>query len=226
VIGASLLFVALAVAARLTPYFPIDLEVTRAVQADHGPVFDRVMEAMSWVGYEPQVWWIGLAAVMALFLFGLRWEAVAAAFAGAGILAGGVVKLIVERPRPTPDLVHIVRQVGAYSFPSGHVVMATTFLGFLAFLAFTLLKPSWWRRLIVGGLVGLVLLMGPSRIDQGHHWFSDVIGAYVLGSLWLALSIRIYRWGKPRFFVHQPVAPEAPAREMPARGREGTGVTS
>jgi undecaprenyl-diphosphatase len=60
----------------------------------------------------------------------------------------------------------------------------------------------------------LISLMGLSRIYQGEHWFSDVMGAYLLGSLWLALTIKLYRWGKPRFFVDQPVAPE------PAAGRE------
>jgi membrane-associated phospholipid phosphatase len=56
----------------------------------------------------------------------------------------------------------------------------------------------------------LCLLMGLSRIYQGQHWFSDVAGAYLLATLWLALVVRVYRWGKTRFFVHQPVAPEAP----------------
>jgi undecaprenyl-diphosphatase len=52
--------------------------------------------------------------------------------------------------------------------------------------------------------------MGMSRIYLGHHWFSDVMGAYLLGSLWLALTIRFYRWGKTRYFIRQPVAPAAP----------------
>jgi len=34
------------------------------------------------------------------------------------------------------------------------------------------------------------------------------VGAYLLGSLWLTLTIHIYRKGKPRSFVHQPLAPE------------------
>jgi membrane-associated phospholipid phosphatase len=59
-------------------------------------------------------------------------------------------------------------------------------------------------------------MMGLSRIYQGQHWFSDVMGAYLLGSLWLALTIRLYRWGKPRYFVDQPVAPEAPAAKSRA----------
>ena len=206
-IAASLFFVALAVLARLVPYFPLDLQVTRAVQADHGAFFDRLMAGVSWLGFVPQVHVLGAVVVLALAFMGLRWEAVATAFAAAGILLGGAVKVLVVRPRPTADLVEVVRVVTAYSFPSGHVLLATTFLGFLAFLAFTLLKPRWERTVLVALLAIVILLMGVSRIDQGHHWFSDVVGAYVLGSLWLALTVRFYRWGKARYFVDQPVAP-------------------
>jgi len=88
--------------------------------------------------------------------------------------------------------------------------MYTAFFGFLMFLGYTLLKPSFARTVmlvILGSLVGLV---GLSRIYLGDHWASDVVGAYLLGSLWLALSIAIYRWGKTRFFVRQPLAPEKP----------------
>jgi len=75
---------------------------------------------------------------------------------------------------------------------------------------YTLLKQSWYRVLGLCAVALVVILMGPSRIYLGQHWFSDVMGAYVLGSVWLALSIRIYRWGKPRFFRDQPTAPEQP----------------
>ena len=80
----------------------------------------------------------------------------------------------------------------------------------LILLIFTLVKPSVGRNLAMAAFGLLILLMGLSRIYQGQHWFSDVMGAYLLGSLWLALSIKFYRWGKPKFFVRQPVAPEGP----------------
>jgi membrane-associated phospholipid phosphatase len=41
---------------------------------------------------------------------------------------------------------------------------------------------------------------------MGEHWASDVVGAYLLGTLMLVAIIQLYRWGKPRFFVHQLVA--------------------
>jgi hypothetical protein len=39
---------------------------------------------------------------------------------------------------------------------------------------------------------------------------SDALGAYLLSGVLLAAIIQFYRWGKKRFFVHQPVAPEQP----------------
>jgi membrane-associated phospholipid phosphatase len=57
----------------------------------------------------------------------------------------------------------------------------------------------------------MVALIGVSRIFEGQHWASDVLAAYLLGSVWLSGSIAIYRWGKPRYFANQPTAKETPA---------------
>jgi undecaprenyl-diphosphatase len=56
----------------------------------------------------------------------------------------------------------------------------------------------------------LIALVGISRVYLGEHWPSDVFGAYLLGSLWLTLTVYVYRWGKPRFFKNQPLAKEKP----------------
>lgn len=208
VLIATLAFVALAVAAHYVPYFRIDLFVTRAFQSYKGEAFDALMRGLTWMGFVPQVDLLIALLISILFFLGLRWEALAAMFAALGPVLGSLIKLIVNRPRPSSDLVHVIRRLDTLSFPSGHVLLATAFYGFFAFLGYALLKRGWLRtiHLVVFGLV--IALMGPSRIYLGQHWFSDVMGAYVLGSLWLALSIRVYRWGKSRFFVDQPVAKE------------------
>ena len=210
VLFAAGLFVALAVVAHTVAYFPIDLTITRAVQQYHGEPFARLMYLVSWLGFVPQVYIICLTAVTVIALFGLRWEAITCLVAESGVAIGTLVKLIVTRPRPSSDLVHVFAQLSSSGFPSGHVLEFTGFAGFLGFLCFTLFKPSWGRNLVMATLGLLILLMGLSRIYQGQHWFSDVMGAYLLGSLWLALTIKLYRWGKPKFFVRQPVASEAP----------------
>jgi len=217
ILTASMVFVGLAVAAHFVPYFSIDLTVTRALQSNHGPLVDQFMRAISWIGFAPQAFILAVLVVAALYFAGLRWEAMAAIFAMGNVALGTAIKLVVVRPRPGADLIHVVSKLNTYGFPSGHVLSITALGGYLAFLAFTLLKPSWGRTAITSFLGVLIILMGPSRIYLGHHWFSDVMGAYLLGSLWLALTIKFYRWGKERFFRRQPAAPEAPvAHQEPA----------
>ena len=193
VLVASAAFIALAVVAHFVPYFMIDLTITRAIQSYHGVLFDRVMRAESWIGFTPQAYMFGVATLIVMFLVGLRQEATAAGFAGLVSPVGASIKMLVYRPRPRADLVHVFRQLNDSGFPSGHVLTAAAFGGFLGFLAYTLLKRSWERTAVLIVLGFGILLMGPSRIYMGQHWFSDTMGAYVLGSLWLALSIKLYR---------------------------------
>jgi undecaprenyl-diphosphatase len=211
VLIASAVFVALAVVAHTVAYFPIDLTITHAVQSYHGAAFDRLMHGLSWLGFMPQVDVLAALTIVLLFVAGLRWEAVVLLFAAGSAGIGTLVKLVVYRPRPSADLVHVFKELPSSGFPSGHVLEFTAFCGFLGFLVYTLLKPSWGRTTLLVAFGLLLPLMGLSRIYLGQHWFSDAMGAYLLGSLWLALTIKLYRWGKPRFFAHQPVAPETPA---------------
>jgi len=213
VLIASAGFVVLALAARTVPYFAIDLRVTRALQSYHGPIIDNLMFAISWIGFLPQSLAIGLTPLIILLFLGLRWEAMVTLLATSSVAISALVKSLVARPRPGIDLVDVFHELSTSSFPSGHVLSTVSLCGFLAFLTYTLLKPSRTRTTLLVFFGLLIALMGPSRIYQGQHWFSDVMGAYLLGSLWVALAIRIYRWGKPRFFVHQPVAPEASAAQ-------------
>jgi membrane-associated phospholipid phosphatase len=208
---AVVIFIVLAVLAKTIAYFTFDVTITGALQTFHAGWFDGLMGALSWIGFAPQAWVITLIILAFLYASGLKWETVVLLISVLGSSALGLgLKVLIDRPRPSADLVNVISQLKSYSFPSGHVLFFVTFFGFLLFLAFTLLKPAWWRVLLLVVLFGMVALIGPSRIYEGQHWASDVVGAYLLGSVWLALSILIYRWGKPRFFVNQPVAKETP----------------
>ena len=203
----------LVVLASMFNYFPVDLTITHAVQSINLPWFDSLMVWVSVPGYPPWVYILIGAIVIFLFIIGLRWEAAVSLLAA--VLSGGLgqlIKMAIHRPRPGITLVKVLSQLNSYSFPSGHVLTYTTFFGFLFFLGFTLLKPSLPRTFLLVILGLLVGLIGISRIDVGDHWASDVIGAYLLGSLCLVACVYIYRWGKTRFFVRQPLAPEKPEK--------------
>lgn len=213
VVAATIGFGVLFFYARTLPYFAFDVPIAQWVQSFNPAWFDALMRFVSGLGFSPLVDILCGLIILFVLVIGLRWEAVMLTFAavGAGTL-GGLVKLIVQRPRPGATLVNVFAQLNDSSFPSGHVLLYTAFLGFLFFMLYTLVRHSKGRTLGLSLFGALIALVGVSRVYLGAHWPSDVLGAYLLGSLWLTLTIYLYRWGKPRFFVNQPLAPAAGAK--------------
>ena len=196
------------------PSFAIDLKITRAIQLINFPTFAPLMSLVSWPGFGPQNMIIAGLVILLIYGFGLRWEAVMAFVAAVFSTAINLlVKDLIQRPRPTSKVVTVIDTLNSYSFPSGHVMFYLGFFGFIWFLAFSLLKPSLKRSLLLVFFGGLVVLVGVSRIYLGEHWASDVLGSYLLGSLTQVAIIQFYLWGKKRFFVHQPVAPAEPQKK-------------
>lgn len=211
---AIIAFIILAILAKTAAYFTFDLTITRAVQTFQAGWFSTLMYSLSWIGFPPQTFLIPLLVLLLLYVNGLKWETAVGLISL--LLSSGLglgIKTLVDRPRPSTSLINVIRQLYDYSFPSGHVLFFTTFFGFMFFLAYTLLKHSWLRATLLVIFGGMVALIGVSRIYEGQHWASDVIASYLLGSVWLALSILFYRWGKPRFFLGQPDAKETPNKK-------------
>lgn len=208
-VAATVGFAVLFFYARHVAYFRFDLAVARWVQHWRALWLDVLMQVVSALGYSPLAGvFVGLT-ILFVYLVGLKWEAVMLMFAALGVwLLDVTMKLLVGRHRPTPDLVNVFSPLSDSSFPSGHVLLFTVFLTFLAFLIYTLMRRSWVRTLGLSVLGVLIALVGVSRVYLGHHWPSDVIGAYLLGSLWVTLTIYLYRKGKNRWFVKQPLAGE------------------
>ncbi len=206
---AIVFFAGLAALAHSVAYFTFDVTIARDMQTINAAWFDILMRSVSWLGFAPQVDVVAACLLLFLYLTGLRWEAVMG-FVAATVasIGGSLIKILIERPRPSPDLVHVLTQLHDYSFPSGHVLFYTSFFGFLMFLAYTLLKRSVARSLLLVLFGGLIALVGPSRVYEGEHWPSDVLAAYLLSSVWLFMVVYLYRWGKSRYFVNQPVAKE------------------
>ena len=87
-----------------------------------------------------------------------------------------------------------------------HVLAYISFPGFLAYPAWVEPRNSLVRGLVLAPCLTLLILVGPARIYVGAHWASDVIGAYLLGIVWLSASPRLYDAWLARG------APEAPSR--------------
>jgi membrane-associated phospholipid phosphatase len=178
----------------------IDLKVTRSLQRIDARWFDRLMRLVSWPGFPPQSRLIPPLLSLIWLALGFPIEAAFQLLAwGAGGISAGV-KSLMGRPRPHSDDVRVLpARIGDSSFPSGHVLIYTAVYGFLAMLIETLVRPTGLRRVGVALLVGLIALVGPSRIYLGHHWFTDVLASYLLGSSYLLALMAAYRRTKTRW---------------------------
>ncbi len=85
-----------------------------------------------------------------------------------------------------------------HSFPSGHTEHDVAYYGFLLYLSFTPPVREWRYRWVLIPFQILaafdILTIGYSRVLEGEHWLTDVLGGYLSGSLWLLLCIVIYRY--------------------------------
>lgn len=95
-----------------------------------------------------------------------------------------LIKLAVQRIRPSYKTMYLIDE---FSFPSGHATMSIAFYGFLLWVLHH--KVHTRSVLVVTDLlfVSIVILVGISRIILDYHWFTDVLGGYVLGLFWLSL---------------------------------------
>lgn len=194
VVVAVVVLVLFALLATAYDRFPGDVGVSQWVQDWRASWLDTAMEVVAVSGDRVVAAVVALVAGVALWIARRRIDAafLIAAIA-AGFVARTLVKALVGRPRPPEELVEIIRQGDGFSFPSGHALHYTVFLGFL-FLVFTSIMPAGPGRLAVRlALIATLVVVGLSRIYLGAHWLSDVIGGYAFGGAVLAATAWI-RW--------------------------------
>jgi undecaprenyl-diphosphatase len=183
-------FAADTVAATMYTYLPFDVPVERFIQSINWGPLVQVFTALDWVeGTRQQI----LAIVGIVVIAAFSWRAipmvVLAALSGA---VYSVTAMVIQRPRPSQDLVNVIRHTGSSSYPSGHVAFFSWFLIMLivCVAAGRLPKPLVAVLWVIAALVLLIVCIG--RIYLGEHWPSDVVGGLALGLGFssIALSIR------------------------------------
>ncbi|TGE29628.1 phosphatase PAP2 family protein [Hymenobacter metallicola] len=101
-----------------------------------------------------------------------------------------VLKNTYQRPRPLLPLV----SASGLSFPSGHAMISASFYGLLIYLVLTHVRQHKALRLaLVAGLVGLILLIGLTRVYLRVHYASDVLAGFTAGLVWLLIAIPLLK---------------------------------
>jgi len=171
------------------PLTQFDLTLLDWLHAHATPTGYAVFNAISALG-SPVTLTILALAVGLVLAAGRQWVLLGgwlAAFAGGGLL-DGVLKLVIRRPRP--PYADAFLQHFSWSFPSGHAMGSLIGYGMLAYVLVLL----WIHRrraqiIVVLGAALLIVAIGLSRLYLGVHYFSDVVGGYAAGLLWLSACI-------------------------------------
>ena len=190
-------FVILAFAAHANPAFPFDRQISSWVQHLQG---QRETSTLNTIGDLAGPFAAAIEYVIilgALLLFRLFREALCTAVSGLGAeLLNIIVNGLVKRPRPPTYHGHVVANLGAHSFPSGHTANAVGLYGFLIFLAVLAARAyPKWRPWLVAAIVlccYFIADIGVSRVIEGQHWPTDVLAGYLLGAITLVIGVTLY----------------------------------
>lgn len=104
-------------------------------------------------------------------------------------LCNSILKAILQKPRGLYSLV----LEPSFSFPSGHAAISIAFYGFLLFIFLMTLKRKRTKIVVSFLLFLMILLIGLSRIYLRVHFYSDVLGGFFLGGIWLTLGILLFK---------------------------------
>lgn len=171
-------FVFLSVVVVLGWIRPIDQFVAQSLAPLAGPIFVYVTELGS-----VRIL-IGLSFLSMLYFLwkGDRFEAfrVPVVVITTLLLTQGL-KLIFGVERPTMDA---ALDATTYSFPSGHASGSLALYGLLAILVYRRTKAVVWLIL----LIVLTLAVSLSRVVLNVHYFSDVVGGWIVAFVMIAGS--------------------------------------
>lgn len=198
----------------------IDTEWLLWANGHHSPLMDSLM----WQASQPLTW-LPLYALLIGFLAyaykggktlrsWLPFIAVLMAFAMAAGLAdyitSGILKPLVERPRPThnealAEMLHIVRGYtgGHYGFPSSHAANTAAVSVLFALLASRKMPSGraekWADVLSVICIVGYLIPNCYSRMYLGVHYPLDILAGLLIGTLTAWLSFALFNFCLRKF---------------------------
>lgn len=164
-----------------------DKEFTSLLFNIRSPWLSQLLFIITQLGEQEAVFIVG-AVASGIFLYRKRFVAFVVfwlVMSGMG-LSIRYGKTFISRARPA-DVAYY--QVEHYSFPSGHATTALALYGLLAYMLFRHYSKSRYQYLILWFALGLILLVGFSRVYLGLHYLSDVLAGYLLGLLWMLVGV-------------------------------------
>ena len=140
-----------------------------------------------------------LALVLVLTIYRDQWRAVVVGWTlvmAGGKLVEAVLKHTFHRHRPIGALHYLHGE--SYSYPSGHSMGSMIGYGMLAYLLLLRVQRPAWRSAVTVATALIILAVGLSRLVLAVHFFTDVVGGFAAGVVWLTLSIAAVQAARER----------------------------
>jgi membrane-associated phospholipid phosphatase len=171
-------------------YKPADMRVFDRLQSLTGPRTNRFMVFITLLGKHQFLIPANILLILYCFLLQKQsWFSVrVAAIALSSLVLMFLLKYLFQRKRPLAPLLSAARGL---SFPSGHAIMAVTFYGLVIYIINHSIETGWLRYLLTGLLILLIFLVGFSRVYLRVHYASDVLAGFIIGALWLVISLGV-----------------------------------
>ncbi|MFP3597295.1 phosphatase PAP2 family protein [Chryseobacterium sp. SIMBA_029] len=177
-------FIVLSFFVLLIPPKYLDIHISEEIQEKQTPILNTIMIWISWFGRTPvSIVMVGITSLFFL-IRGYKKEAVLVVSTLLSGILGLAFKMLINRPRPSKDLVILLEDTKYQSFPSGHVLFYTVFFGSLILIILHLKKISYKIRIfLITTCLSMIFFGAVSRVYLGAHWFTDVLGGFILGIL-------------------------------------------
>jgi undecaprenyl-diphosphatase len=185
---------ALSIAVALDDVLPGELRLLRELQT-WDILGGSFADAVRFITTTQVVLITGIVVAIALWLLDERRGAITLGVAIVLLeIAQPLIKEVVDRPRPTDDLVDIRGSITSASFPAGHVMSPTVLYGLLATLAVT--RTAWQPALRVATVVVATTLLaatGMVNVYLGVHWPADILGGWLWGAVVIFAAFGVVR---------------------------------
>jgi undecaprenyl-diphosphatase len=185
----ALLFVVLVIFIKTNAINALDTSIGKAVYIFHD---QEIFTIVKWVGILGST--SGIITLLLVFMIILaivKKEFVSSVILFSSVLVGNIgnklLKAVIERERPT----FVKHMEDGFSFPSGHVMVGLVLFGMIAYYLFSTSQTKRIKQIIISSTFILLLLIGFSRLLEGEHFFTDVIGGFIAGGLVLISMISI-----------------------------------
>lgn len=170
----------------------IDLAIFDRLLPITGPRRNKIMLFITFLGKHQ---FLIPANLLLIFYFLLvrhqNWFSIRiATIALSSLLLMFLLKYLFRRKRPLSPLLKAAKGL---SFPSGHAIMAVTFYGLLLYIFLYTIEIGWLKYLLVFLLLILIILIGSSRVYLRVHYASDVLAGFIIGLLWLLISLSVLK---------------------------------